>query len=177
MCDECIAILLKASSNTTDWTIAREEWISTGKIDVDETLTSTCICGQSIKYNFELENDKTGDTVFVGSICINTIFEDEKLLKFVNTTYCKYCKEDIKRNNVSSHKKTAKHKKNLEIYKTQKKNKQCKCCKMYVIPKTSPSYKVYCNTCYKTLFSSKCIDCGKSTKGYKRCFSCNKNNV
>lgn len=177
MCKNCIEILLPLSNNNDDWEKASEEWDKTGLIEIDQKMNKQCICGQNIKYIYELQNKINKETKKVGSICINTIFTNENLLKFVNYKTCKYCLIDLKREYYDKHKKSNRHIKNLKEYIKKKKYRECKGCFDFCIPINTPTYKKYCMKCYKIQYSKRCADCNKPVKGYNKCYICYKNNA
>lgn len=155
MCKTCQDILLPLSKNKEEWAEAKYEWKLSG---FDFDIKQKCICGCSISKNYTLSNNKTGEERILGSICINTVFEDCKpLLDSINKYVCNHCNKKILRTSKSSHNTSIKHMENVE---RSKKYRQCETCNGYNILKT------------RSIDQKDCVSCYLRKNGKKKCWGC-----
>lgn len=167
MCKKCVDIMLPVSK-ADDWEEAQIEWKhKKSQYGID----TYCICGVKIKNRFWLFN-KTQDVGFwVGSVCVNNIFEvNSTLKKSVHNYHCFLCNTCVKLSSRCAHRKSKKHLANKEKFKDFKK---CEKCQEYKVCKFT-NYKK-CIECYTG--KKKCLSCGKyKIRGnYKKCFDCHMN--
>jgi len=126
--------------------------------------TNKCICGNKIKINHYIHNEKTNDILVVGSTCMN-IFEKEFGVNFkINPKNCAWCLE-ILDDNRRNHCKKCKSNKSLICGEYVDNNYGYSICNSTVVNgcsikcKTCDYKKNSCKRCYTPFDSFQCSDC------------------
>lgn len=140
----------------------------------DENYTPMkCMCDHKIYKLFEIINPDNGDTMILGSDCIETyMIKSLSKCKICNKRFkfnpncknrCNDCKKiKIKCKRCNKIKKVRKYKKKIFI--------NCKNCKKELEEEKAREEE-------KKKYNKYCIDCGKFSSKYIRCYKCNLNKI